>query len=152
MNTKRQIVQIKMRRAVEEDRDAICGLLKQVKLPTGSIDTKNALFFVGEIDGRIAAMAGFEFYGSDALLRSVAVRPELQRKGLGDQVADFMITAACVRHVRRIVLLTETAQAFFERKGFRVVDRSSIVNDEMKRSSEFTFACPVSAVCMILDL
>ncbi len=140
------------RRAAEADRETIRDLLTLVKLPTESLEKNSSTFYVGQTDKSIDVVAAYEYYERDALLRSVAVRPELQKRGLGDSIVDFMISTARAQGIRRIVLLTETAQLFFEKKGFKVVDRSSIVNEPMKRSSEFTYACPTSAVCMMLNL
>ena len=51
----------------------------------------------------------------------------------------------------RLVLLTLTAKSFFERKGYRVVDRGS-VPDDVQASEEFQFLCPASAICMAKTL
>ena len=126
--------------------------LREVKLPTESVDTGTTTFYVGIENGDVVGIAGFEFYGDDALLRSVAVRPNVQSRGIGSKIVDHMLTVARQRKIHRVVLLTETAQKFFERKGFKVVTRSSITNGPMQQSTEFTVACPTSAVCMVLDL
>lgn len=141
-----------MRKAEASDAPSIRLLLERVKLPIESVGKGTTTFYVGEEGGAVNAVAGFEFYGSDALLRSVAIEPGLQKKGIGSQVVDSMISVARQRRVRRIVLLTETAPKFFERKGFVVTDRSSIQNEGLKRSSEFSYLCPSSSICMVLDL
>ena len=143
---------LRFRSAVSLERETIRKLLERVHLPAESLQTGKTTFYVAEKEGAIVGIAGLEFYGEDALLRSVAVPPELQNRGIGDRITDFMISTARDQNIRRMVLLTETARRFFEKKGFRVVDRSSIDNRALKQSSEFTFACPGSAVCMILDL
>ena len=140
------------REAQGKDKDLIRSLLQQTKLPVESLDANTTTFFVGEENGKVAGIAGYEFYGSDALLRSVAVPPEMQNGGVGGKIVDFMISTARSRKINRVVLLTETAQKFFERKGFAVVERSAIDNAAMKQSSEFTVACPKSALCMVLNL
>ncbi len=149
MNEQRDV---KLRAAIDKDTSAIRLLLERVKLPTESLAGGTASLFVAEENGILVGVAGFEFYGNDALLRSVAVPPEQQHRGIGDRIVDGMIAVARDRRVRRIVLLTETAERFFLKKGFTVVERSSIDNVLMKQSTEFTFACPSSAVCMILHL
>ena len=145
-------MEISYRKAKPTETDAIRSLLEKSELPTESLGTNTTEFFVAESSNKLLGIAGFEFYGDDALLRSVAIQPELQSNGIGSQLVDWMIFLAQERGVRKIVLLTETAQKFFERKGFTVVDRSSIVNQAMKDSSEFTGACPISAVSMKLDI
>ncbi|TSA17893.1 GNAT family N-acetyltransferase [bacterium] len=145
-------MEISYRKAKPTETDAIRSLLEKSELPTESLGTNTTEFFVAESFNKLLGIAGFEFYGDDALLRSVAIQPELQSKGIGSQLVDWMISLAKEREIRKIVLLTETAQKFFERKGFTVVDRSSIVNQAMKDLSEFTGACPISAVSMKLDI
>jgi amino-acid N-acetyltransferase len=145
-------MEISYREAKARETDAIRSLLEESELPTESVGKNTTEFFVAESAGRIVGIAGFEFYGSDALLRSVAIPADLQNKGIGSGMVDWMLAQAKTRGTRRIVLLTDTAQKFFERKGFEVTDRSAIRNEAMTSSSEFTDACPVSAVCMILHL
>ena len=146
-----QLESMTLHAAGESDLGTVRQLLEVVGLPTESIKSGTTSFYVAEENGAVVGIAGFEFYGSDALLRSVAVPPALQRKGIGDRIVDLMVSIAGQRGIKRIVLLTETAEKFFVQKGFRVVDRSLIGNEPLKKSSEFTYACPTSAVCMVLD-
>lgn len=143
---------VNFRKADDSERRKIRELLETVELPAESVESGTTTFYIAEENGSVAGIAGFEFYGKDALLRSVAVRPKLQKKGIGGRIVDSMISVARDRHMSRMVLLTETAQKFFERKGFTVIDRATIDNDALKQSSEFTVACPKSAVCMVFNL
>jgi amino-acid N-acetyltransferase len=140
------------RKATAVDGPAIRVLLEDANLPTESLGGTLTSFFVAEHDGMIIGVAGFEYYGNDALLRSVAIQPRLRNAGIGSALVDWMLTEAKKSQIRRIVLLTETAKNFFEKKGFTVVPRSAIQNTAMTRSSEFVTACPVSATTMMLDL
>lgn len=143
-------MEISYRKAKLSETDAIRSLLEKSELPTESLGRNTTEFFVAESASRIVGVAGFEFYGRDALLRSVAISADLQNKGIGSRMVDWMLAQAKTRGTKRIVLLTDTAQKFFERKGFEVTNRSAIHNEAMTSSSEFTDACPVSAVCMTL--
>lgn len=145
-------MKIVLRHAIREDNELMRSLLKETNLPTEGLDGNAAAFFVAEDNGEVVAIAGFEFYGGDVLLRSVAVRPGSQRRGFGSRVVDLMLDEARKKGVQSVVLLTETARDFFLKKGFNVVERSSIHNAALKGSSEFTYACPKSAVCMRLWL
>jgi amino-acid N-acetyltransferase len=49
------------------------------------------------------------------------------------------------------VLLTNTAEGFFARKGFRRIDQKSVTG-AVTSSVEFTGACPAHAACMELCL
>ena len=140
------------RKATELDEPKIRALLEIAKLPTESLGTNVTEFFVAESDGVIIGVAGFEYYGDDALLRSVAILSNQRNKGIGSSMVDWMLSQARKRSVRRVVLLTDTARKFFEKKGFVVVDRSFIANDTMKKSSEFASVCPTTSTTMMLNL
>lgn len=143
--------EISFQRAQADD-DAIRALLEESKLPTESVGRTTTEFFVAERFGVVVGVAGFEFYGEDALLRSVAVQPELRNSGVGSRLVDWMIAFASQKGLKNIFLLTNTAQRFFERKGFTVTDRSTVTNKDLSSSSEFAHICPVSSICMKLDL
>jgi amino-acid N-acetyltransferase len=140
------------RKASETDEPKIRALLEQAQLPTESLGRNITEFSVAQEDGGGVGVAGFEYYGDDALLRSVAVQSNQQNKGIGSAMVDWMLSRAKARGTRRIVLLTDTARKFFEKKGFVVVERSLIANDAMKKSSEFASVCPASSTSMMLNL
>jgi amino-acid N-acetyltransferase len=140
------------RKAAAADEAAIRLLLEEARLPSESLGTHRTKFFLAEQDGVIIGVAGFEYYGDDALLRSVAIKAHLRNSGLGSMLVDNMLSFAKERRVRDVVLLTETAAAFFQRKGFAVIERSLIDNDALKHSSEFVSACPSSATAMIIHI
>jgi len=143
---------ISYRQATEKDTAAIRSLLESQKLPTETVGTKITEFYLAFEHEDIIGVAGFEYYGEDALLRSVAVPASLQKKRIGSQLVDWMISLAKQKGIEKIVLLTETAAKFFAKKGFIIVDRSSIKNEQMKKSSQFGSCCCSSAICMKLDL
>ncbi|MGA3286009.1 MAG: GNAT family N-acetyltransferase [Bacteroidota bacterium] len=143
---------ISYRQAIEVDTETIRSILESQKLPTESVGTGATEFYLALHSGAIVGIAGYEYYGEDVLLRSVAVPSNLQKSGIGSQLVDWMIAFAKQKGVKRIILLTETASKFFAKKGFIAVDRSSIKNDPMKKSSQLGSCCCSSAICMKLDL
>jgi amino-acid N-acetyltransferase len=72
--------------------------------------------------------------------------------GTGSAMIDWMISRAKERQIKRIVLLTDTARKFFEKKGFAVVNRSLIDNEAMRKSSEFAYLCSASSTTMMMNL
>jgi amino-acid N-acetyltransferase len=141
------------RQAQDSDEGVIRTLLESQGLPTESVGTGKTVFFLAFDGGNPVGIAGFEYYGDDALLRSIAVPSELQNKKIGSQLVDWMIDLAKQNGKRRIVLLTESAERFFSRKGFATVSRSSIDNAAMKQSSQFAGgSCCSEAACMVLEL
>ena len=145
-------MKIGYRKATGTDELQIRELLEQAQLPTESLGRSVTEFFVAEEDGAIIGVAGFEYYGDDALLRSVAIQSNRRSLGLGSSMVDWMLSRAIERRIKRIVLLTNTASKFFEKKGFQVIDRSFISNEALKKSSEFASVCPASSTTMILHL
>lgn len=145
-------MKVELRRSLPEDKEKIRTLLTAAKLPAESIDANTTAFYIAEEEGRTVGIAGLEFYGIDALLRSVAVPADLRRKGIGSVIVDRMLEEAAKSDVENVVLLTETAKDFFLKKGFTLVDRSAVTNEAMRNSSEFSQVCPESAVCMVMKL
>ena len=98
--------------------------------------------------------AALEAYGGAALLRSVAVRGELRGKGLGRRLVSAALELAAERRANTVYLLTEGAEDFFVRLGFRRVARTDVGREspEVSRSVQFTSACPESAQAMMLFL
>ncbi|HKV98843.1 MAG TPA: arsenic resistance N-acetyltransferase ArsN2 [Vicinamibacterales bacterium] len=107
-------------------------------------------FFVAETtDGTAAlvAVAGLEVCCDNALLRSVAVDSEWQRRGLGRDLVQRIVCHAEERGIRALYLLTMTAERYFPRFGFEAVDRAAVPAD-IAETLEFTSACPKTAVAM----
>jgi N-acetylglutamate synthase-like GNAT family acetyltransferase len=84
------------------------------------------------------------------LLRSVAVRPDLRDKGLGQLVTSAAAGAGRTRGITEVFLFTETAEPFFQRLGFRTIDREGIPSP-VTQTAHAAEECP-TAVAMALDL
>lgn len=141
------------RQSRDSDEGIIRSMLEGQSLPTESVGTGRTDFFLAFDGDSPVGVAGFECYGDDLLLRSVAVPSELQNKKIGSRLVDWMIDQAKQKGKNKIVLLTESAERFFARKGFAAVARSSINNTEMKQSSQFAGGnCCSKATCMVLEL
>jgi amino-acid N-acetyltransferase len=83
-------------------------------------------FLVFEQDGQIAGVCSLFVYGVDLVeIRSLAVWPECEGKGIGRAVTEACIAIAKDLPIRRVFALTYKP-AFFERLGFRVVDRLTL--------------------------
>ena len=100
---------------------------------------------------RSVGCAAIELYGAAALLRSVAVDASRRGQGLGQRLTAATLELASQRGARTVYLLTESAQDFFPRFGFRPIPRSE-VEPAVQRSVEFTSACPASAQAMVTTL
>ena len=137
--------------ARDEDWAAVERLLLACELP---VDGARAHFgsFIVAIDGdAVVGCVGAEVYGRDALLRSLAVRADRRGSGAGDALVARLMEALRARGVRRVALLTTTAEAFFARREFVAVARED-VPEAVRASEEFRGACPASAVAMVISL
>jgi len=139
------------RNAASSDWDQIARLLQSASLPLDGARDHVANFFLAFDDEKLIGCAGLEVYGEYGLLRSVAVEAGERGKGLGIKVVQRILDQAKENRIRTIILLTETAQNFFPKFGFRVIKRDD-APAPVKESVEFKGACCESAATMRLDL
>jgi amino-acid N-acetyltransferase len=142
-----------IRRGGALDTRAVTALLLAAKLPTEDLTSAPGLrTWVLEVAGELAGAIALEGPGSAArLLRSLVVAPRHQRRGLGQSLVARVELDARAEGVEQLVLLTETAQRFFSRLGYRAIERSAAPKP-LQQSAEFRSLCPVSAVCMAKNL
>jgi amino-acid N-acetyltransferase len=139
---------ISVRVSTAADLVAIRALLINAALPILDLDSAAGLrFWVAEDGDQLIGAIGLEPFGATGLLRSLVVSPSHRQHGLGSTLVSILEQEVNAQGVQALVLLTETAEAFFRRRGYRVIERS-IVPDEIKQSAEFRSLCPASAVCM----
>ncbi len=137
--------------ARSDDLGAILDLLTRNGLPLDGLRDHLATALVGREHGQVVASAALEIYRDGALLRSVAVSPSLQHRGLGQALTRAALALAREHHVAAVYLLTTTADAFFPRFGFVRVTRQD-VPETVRQSLEFTTACPSTAAVMRLTI
>jgi amino-acid N-acetyltransferase len=133
--------------AREEDSPAIVALLAQHQLPCDGVRDRIDSTVVARDDGRVVATAALEIYGDGVLLRSVAVAPDVQGRGVGRDVIRAVLRMAKQRCAPAAYLLTTTAPDYFPRFGFERIARTD-VPPLVRTSIEFTSACPATAVVM----
>ncbi len=143
---------ISFRPFAEGDKDTIESLLSSYGLPLDGLFADNSEYYVARNGNTFVGCAGFEYYSPDALLRSVAVIQHYGNRGIGSLLTDFMINRAREKNIHRIVLLTNTAAKFFAAKGFTIIQKSECNNPALQASVEFSHACPLSAVCEVLNI
>lgn len=136
--------------AAETDREAIRQLLETNNLPYADLNQSPITFFVARNNGKILGCIGLEKYGNDGLLRSFAVDPEQQNKGIGKELYKNLLTYAVSNRIRTIHLLTNTARDYFGRIGYRLADRN-LAPQQIAASTEFAGLCPASSTYMVLD-
>ena len=137
--------------AVPTDLPAILDLIDRSKLPSAGLEQHVGSTLVARDGDRIVGTAALELFGGSALLRSVAVAGELRGQGVGQALTNAALDLAKRRGVHTVYLLTETATQFFPKFGFRPVPRTD-VDPGVLESTEFTTACPASALVMARTL
>ncbi len=138
-------------RTAASDLGAIRALLASAGLPTADLELSAPLFIVLREDGRLIGAGALQRLDSVALLRSVVVAEGERHRGLGQRIVAELERLARSLGIRELVLLTQTAAAFFHRLGYQAIARDA-APEGVQRSEEFRSLCPSSATCMIKSL
>jgi amino-acid N-acetyltransferase len=125
------------------------GLLAECGLPVADLEELDLeQFFACGPAGSPLGVVGLELLGDAALLRSLAVRASARRRGCGGALLEAAQRHAAKQGVRELYLLTDTAEAFFRRRGFGRVPREQAPG-VVRATREFSALCPDSAVLMV---
>ncbi|WP_339524553.1 arsenic resistance N-acetyltransferase ArsN2 [Pseudomonas sp. EA_35y_Pfl2_R111] len=124
------------------------ALLAAAGLPTADLAAEHFVHFIAAGPAHAPeALIGLQPYGDVALLRSLVVSPTTRGKGYGGALVAEIEAYAQQLGVRELYLLTNTAEAFFGRRGYSSVERAD-VPEAIRQTAEFSSLCPASAVCM----
>ena len=143
--------QIKMKYsfAIEDNGPEIRRLLADSDLHHEDITTAQLKHFVLGWDGsKLVAVMGLEIKNDSALLRSLAVDADYRNRGIATRLVGKIEDYAKSMGVNTLYLLTLTAEAFFEKCGYRQIARDSALAG-IQETTEFRNLCPASAVCMV---
>ncbi len=137
-------------KAIAQDLQEVITLLKLVNLPIEGVKEHFQDFFIIRNDKMTVGCVGIEIYENVGLLRSLAIHPTFQRKGLGQQMVSKIEDYSAEKGIHKIYLLTETAEKLFLKLGYRIIPREE-TDPNVKQSIEFTTICTSSPV-MVKDL
>lgn len=127
---------------------AVLRLLEDGGLPHRDVDAACVeQFLVAEYARAVVGCVGLECRGDAALLRSLAVQASLRKTGLGSRLAQAAEARAQRLGIASLYLLTTAAAAFFERHGYRIVERAS-APPAIQMTTQFAELCPAQAVCL----
>lgn len=142
---------VSLRQAGAADWPAVEALLLAHKLPTEGARAHLSTYLLAVSHGDVVGCAGAEVYGDIALLRSVAVAPGRQRRGIGRMLVERVLLEAMRRQIRRLFLLTVSAPEYFARYGFKrgPIDQAPAA---LQASAELQGACPACSAFMSLTL
>lgn len=127
-------------------------LLTDANLPISDLAQEHFEHFFGcGPEKSPKGVVGLEIFGSDALLRSLAVEEKIRGRGCGKALVAEAERYAQRRGVHRIYLLTTTAAKFFERLGYRAISRDD-APECVRATKEFSALCPLDSAFMVKDL
>jgi amino-acid N-acetyltransferase len=128
-------------------RDAIISLLQSEGLPVNDLPPELPNFLMATGNGCVVGGIGLEIYERNGLLRSLVVKHEYRNMKIAADLINELEKLAKNAGLNAVYLLTETAQDYFSKKGYEVVNRSD-APESLKQSSEFSHVCPSTAVLM----
>ena len=123
------------------------ALVTSASLPVADLRPGKQNFLGAYHGGILLGTIAWEPYGNVALVRSLAVREFRRGAGIGTALYQALEEEAVSRGLSQLVLLTETAEAFFLKLGYAKVNREELA-EAVKASAEFQGLCPVSASAM----
>jgi amino-acid N-acetyltransferase len=140
-----------MRAATLEDLEDVLNLLESAKLPTAGVKDHIQNFMLEFENDALVGCAGFEIYETAGLLRSVLVNAVERSHRIGARLVKSILEHAKTQQLPSVFLLTQTAENYFPRFGFKQVSRAEIP-ESLQASEELRGACPDNAVVMMLEL
>lgn len=135
-----------IRRATSGDFNSIRQLLIKCGLPTAGVERNITNFFVA-ISDSVVGVIGMEYYEQAALIRSLAISPNLRKCGIAEELVQRALAELKSRGIGEVFLLTETAEKYFRRIGFNSIDRKQIPK-QLLVNSELEQACSGCSSCM----
>ena len=144
---KRNAATRQIKKAQSQEYGSSIEFLRNKQLPAEDIDTNKIRFFISFTENEIAGTIGLEIYESIALLRSMATDPVYRNRGVAPSLLEALIEYAKKKEVKELYLLTETAEAFFHKRGFLKINREE-APQEIKQSTEVSHICSFSVVLM----
>ncbi len=135
----------KVEKAVNSDLKGVYELLEEVNLPIEGIEENFENFFIIKADEAIIGCIGLEIYDKDGLVRSVAINPKFQGKGLGHRLLLRIQKYSLEKGLERLFLLTDTAESFFQKFDFILIPREKIKSG-ITQSIEYSKLCPSSPI------
>lgn len=128
---------------------------QKILLPRTSSDLCERIreMTVAEEGGGIVGCGALHFYGSEAAeIRSLAIVPTTQRRGLGKKLTECLLKEAAEQEVKRVFALTLIPE-YFARLGFTEVSRETLPMKVWRDCihCEKYFQCDEKAVVHFLD-
>ena len=142
---------ISIQKADKKDLDEICQLLVEANLPAIDLNPLLEHFFVAIENNRIISVIGMDKYEDDGLLRSAVVQMGYRNTGIATALVNQLFDYAKKQGVKSLYLITNTAETYFEKKGFMKISKDA-VPASILQSKEFNGLCPASSIIMFREI
>ena len=145
-------MEVSVKPVSQSDLEGLRLVLLAEGLPVENILTAPVNFFSAQAEnGAAVAWGGLEVYGTAAILRSVVVNSVLRGTGAGRKLVKALIDEARTLGLKRLWLLTNSAENFFGKMGFSHAIRSE-APIEIQNSEEFLWQHNETAHCMSMKI
>lgn len=138
---------VRVEDAAFNEHAAVAELLEGAGLPVPDAEDGPVGMLVARDAAGIAGCVGHERYGDVALMRSLAVRPDARRRGVGRALVRALGERLSAGGTSRLVLLTTGAPAYFQELGFTELSRAD-TPEAVRASREFRLRCCEAAIVM----
>lgn len=118
--------EIVVKKARLSDLPQIYTLVQNNNLPTDGLAQSLNNMFVAIENRQVIGTAALEVYSPLALLRSVTVSPFHQGKGIGEKLVKRTLELALDMGVDIVYILTITNPDYFERFGFKIINKKDV--------------------------
>ncbi|MEO5682638.1 MAG: arsenic resistance N-acetyltransferase ArsN2 [Chitinophagaceae bacterium] len=142
---------ITIQKAGKNDWNAICHLLAADNLPTVDLNPALEHFFIAIAGTEITGVIGMDKYDHAGLLRSAVVKASHRNTGVAAALVKHLFDEAGQQGITALYLITNTAAAYFEKKGFQIINREQVPITVLQ-SKEFNGLCPSSSAIMFRHL
>ena len=126
--------------------------LEKNNLPTDDIGEHGQRYYtLIDKGGSAFGHGGLEAAGPDQLIRSLIIFPPMRKRGAGRALVRLLEAQARQDGAQRLWLLTNDAERFFARLGYKAVERAEAPK-AIQRTKQFAKLCPASAKLMMRAL
>lgn len=140
-----------IQKAKDKQIEEIKILLAEHKLPIDDIQSGKIYFLAVTKKQKVIGAIGVEMYQNMGLLRSLVVDSQYRNHRLGKKLIDALIQNCISNKVDELYLLTSTAILFFEKLGFKSIERENVPK-RINQTEQFKTLCPSSAIAMFKKL
>lgn len=141
---------IRIRAALEPDLDDVLSLLIDEDLNIDGVHENIGNFVVATENKVLVGCGGAEAFQFVALIRSIVVHPDQRSRGIGRRIVREMLDRLSSRGLREFYVVTEDAEPWFRKRGFKPCDRDE-VHPQILESTEVSNASD-DAVIMRLQM